>query len=157
MNLGLSGPTEEVYNNDYVQGFYHGGNVRLERQVQRWQEAGIIDAATAARIMAHERRASRPVLLLAIGGLGAFAIGVGLLSIIAANWGDIPRQVKLLAMLGLLGANAYGLLRAYGGPQRWLIEALALGYFALTLVSIALVGQTYNWQVSRIKHCCCGS
>ena len=118
--------------------------MRLERQVQRWQEAGIIDAATAERITAHERRASRPVLLLAIGGLGAFAIGVGLLSIIAANWGDIPRQVKLLAMLGLLGANAYGLLQAYGGPQRWLIEALALGYFALTLVSIALVGQTYQ-------------
>jgi uncharacterized membrane protein len=122
----------------------HGGNVRLERQVQRWQEAGIIDAATAERIMAHERRASRPVLLLAIGGLGAFTIGVGLLSIIAANWGDIPRLVKLLAMLGLLAANAYGLLRASGRPQRWIREALALGYFALTLVSIALVGQTYQ-------------
>src|SRR5882672_9426322 len=111
---------------------YHGGNVRLERQVQRWQEAGIIDASTAERIITHERRTSRPLLLLALGGLGAFTIGVGLLSIIAANWGDIPRLAKLLAMLGLLGANAYGLLRAWGRPHRWIIEALALGYFALT-------------------------
>ena len=87
--------------------------MRLERQVQRWREAGIIDATTAERIIAHERRASRPVLLLAIGGRGAFAIGVGLISVIAANWGDIPRLVKLLAMLGLFGANAYGLL----GPR----------------------------------------
>jgi uncharacterized membrane protein len=123
---------------------YHGGNVRLERQVQRWREAGIIDATTAERIIAHERRASRPVLLLAIGGLGAFAIGVGLISVIAANWGDIPRLVKLLAMLGLFGANAYGLLWARGRPHRWVTDALALGYFALTLASIALVGQTYQ-------------
>jgi uncharacterized membrane protein len=118
--------------------------VRLERQVQRWQEAGIIDATTAERIITHERRASRPVLLLAIGGLGAFAIGVGVLSVIAANWGDIPRLVKLLAMLGLLGANAYGLLRVRDRQHRWLTDALALIYFALTLVSIVLVGQTYQ-------------
>src|SRR5262244_112798 len=123
---------------------YHGGNMRLERQVQRWQEAGIIDATTAERIIAHERRSSRPILLLALGGLGAFAIGVGLISVIAANWGDIPRLVKLLAMLGLFGANAYGLVWTRGRQYRWVTDALALGYFALTLASIALVGQTYQ-------------
>jgi uncharacterized membrane protein len=120
--------------------------VRLERQVQRWLAAGIIDATTAERIIAHEHRASRPVLLLAIGGLGAFAIGVGLLSVIAANWGDIPRLVKLVAMLGLFGANAYGLVWARSRQQRWITDALALGYFALTLASIALVGQTYQLE-----------
>jgi uncharacterized membrane protein len=118
--------------------------VRLERQVQRWLEADIIDATTAERIIAHERRASRPVLLLAIGGLGAFTIGVGLISVIAANWGDIPRLVKLLAMLGLFGANAYGLVWARGRQHCWITDALALGYFALALASIALVGQTYQ-------------
>jgi hypothetical protein len=112
--------------------------------VQRWQEAGIIDVATAERIIAHERRASRPVLLLAIGGLGAFTIGVGLISVIAANWGDIPRLVKLLAMLGLFGANAYGFVWSRGRQHRWITDAFALGYFALTLASIALVGQTYQ-------------
>src|SRR5262249_34788754 len=125
---------------------YHGGNVRLERQVQRWQEAGIIDATTAERIIAHERRSSRPILLLALGGLGSFTIGVGLISVIAANWGDIPRLVKLLAMLGLFGANAYGLVWARGRQYRWVIDALALGYFVLTLASIALVGQTYQLE-----------
>jgi uncharacterized membrane protein len=124
----------------------HGGSVRLERQVQRWLAAGIIDAATAERIIAHERRANRPVLLLAIGGLGAFTIGVGLISVIAANWGDIPRLVKLLAMLGLFGANAYGLVWARGRQHRWITDALALGYFALTLASIALAGQTYQLE-----------
>lgn len=118
--------------------------MRLERQVKRWQEAGIIDATTAERIIAHEQRASRPVLLAAIAVLGAFTIGVGLISLIAANWGDIPRLVKLLAMLGLFGANAYGLLRARCRQHRWIIDALALGYFVLTLASIALVGQTYQ-------------
>src|SRR5215831_13244680 len=93
---------------------YHGGKVRLERQVKRWQEAGIIDGTIAERIIAHERHASRPILLLALGGLGAFTIGVGLLSVIAANWSDIPRLVKLLAMLGLFGAHAYGLAWARG-------------------------------------------
>ena len=49
--LGWAIPSETVY---------HGGNMRLERQVQRWLEAGIIDATAAERIIAHERRASRP-------------------------------------------------------------------------------------------------
>lgn len=120
--------------------------MRLERRVKRWQEAGIIDATTAERILAHERRASRPVLLLAIGGLGAFIIGMGLISVIAANWGEIPRLAKLLAMLGLFGANAYGLVWAHGRQYRWVIDALALSYFALTLASIALVGQTYQLE-----------
>src|SRR5262249_10899551 len=114
------------------------------RQVKRWQEAGIIDAATAERIVAHERRASRPILLMAIASLGALTISTGLISVIAANWGDIPRFAKLLAMLGLLGANAYGLARARSHAHRWIIDALALGYFVLTLASIALVGQTYQ-------------
>jgi uncharacterized membrane protein len=114
--------------------------------VQRWREAGIIDAATAERIIAHERRASRPVLLLALGGLGAFTIGIGLISVIAANWGDIPRLIKLLAMLGLFSANACGLVWARGRPYGWVTEALALGYFVLTLASIALVGQTYQLE-----------
>src|SRR5262245_51179373 len=124
----------------------HGGTMRLERQVKRWQDAGIIDASIAERIIAHERRASRPLLLTAIAGLGGFTIGVGLISVIAANWGDIPRLAKLLAMLGLLSANGYGLLWARGRPHRWITDALALGYFLLTLASIALVGQTYQLQ-----------
>ncbi len=120
--------------------------MRLERQVQRWLDAGIIDTTTAERIIAHEQRARRPVLLLAIGGLGAFTIGVGLISVIAANWGDIPRFVKLLGMLGLFSANAYGLLWARSRQYRWVTDALALGHFALTLASIALVGQTYQLE-----------
>src|SRR5262245_62399113 len=49
-------------------------------------------------------------------------------------------------MLGLFGANAYGLLWAHGRPYRWVTDALALGYFVLTLASIALVGQTYQLE-----------
>jgi uncharacterized membrane protein len=47
-------------------------------------------------------------------------------------------------MLGLFGANAYGLVWARSQPHRWVTDALAVGYFALTLASIALVGQTYQ-------------
>src|SRR5262245_46725746 len=49
-------------------------------------------------------------------------------------------------MLGLFGANAYGLVWARGQQHRWVTDALALGYFALTLASTALVGQTYQLE-----------
>jgi len=130
--------------------------VRLERQVQRWQEAGLIDATTAERIIAHERRASRPVLLLAIGGLGAFTISVGLISVIAANWGDIPRFVKLLALWGSSAPMPAG----WCGPaaDHTVGSQTHLPWAILRSRSRAShwLDKYTNWEASRTKHCCCG-
>ena len=78
-----------------------------ERKLKAWQDAGLIDAATVARIRAWEAEHSRPLALWAVIGIGALAIGLGIVSVVAANWDEIPGLVRLAVhfavMAGLAG------------------------------------------------------
>src|SRR3546814_17244676 len=77
-----------------------------ERKLNAWREAGLIDEATAQRIRAYEAEHARPLALWAAIGIGALAIGLGVISVIAANWEDVPGLVRLAVHLVLIGALA---------------------------------------------------
>jgi len=62
----------------------------IARKLARWREAGLIDEATSSRIQAFEDAERTPVALYALGVLGASAVALGLILIIAANWDVIP-------------------------------------------------------------------
>jgi uncharacterized membrane protein len=47
----------------------------------------LTDADTRDRLVAHEAAHARPFALWAVFGIGALAIGLGLVSVVAANWG----------------------------------------------------------------------
>jgi hypothetical protein len=114
----------------------------LNRQLARWQEAGLIDAALATRISAHEASRRRPVALYAISGLGALAIAIGIISLIASNWEHIDRPIKLGVDVLLLLGIAFGAFRCRAGSVAR--EVFLIVYFISTLASIALVGQAYQ-------------
>lgn len=115
----------------------------IERRLAAWVEAGLIDSATAGRILAHERAHARPVLALAVAGLGLLALALGLMLIVAANWDRIPPAFKLGAHLALLAAA----LAAAGWSIRHARPAVAEGALvlaaALVLAGIALQAQVY--------------
>ena len=71
--------------------------------MNKWLDAGLIDSETAQRIRQYEADRSRPVGLWSLIGLGALAIGLGIISVVAANWDDIPGMVRL-TIHGLLMA-----------------------------------------------------
>jgi uncharacterized membrane protein len=80
---------------------------QLEAQVQRWTEAGIIDADAAARIIAFEagqqRRASLrwPVFLaMAFGGI---LLAAGVTLFVAAHWGELSPLERFSLVLFLVG------------------------------------------------------
>lgn len=116
----------------------------LNRRLDTWLREGIIDADTAERIAAFEESRKRPTALYALVGLGALAIGIGLISIIAANWDAIPASAKLavdlLAGAGLALAIHHQLERGGG----WGAEALLIVYYLFVLASIGLIGQVYQ-------------
>jgi len=117
--------------------------VKVEQKLAEWQEAGLIDAATAGRIRAHEGGGeARPYLLYAVGGLGALSIGIGLVSIVASNWDAIPGGLKLALDLALLLGLALAAHRAPRGG--WLAEVLIFVDFGAVLASIGLVAQVYH-------------
>ena len=124
------------------------------RRIAHWHEAGIIDAATRDRLLAYEDAHARPLLLWAVWGIGALAIGLGFVSVVAANWEDIPGLVRLgvhLALIaGLLGLVFFREDRlAEGSP--WSVEALVFVTAALGLTFFGHLGQVYQtssplWQ-----------
>jgi uncharacterized membrane protein len=124
------------------------------RKIAQWHDAGLIDAATRDRLMAYEADHARPLLLWAVWGIGALAIGLGLVSVVAANWEDIPGLVRLSVHLALI-AGLLGLLFAregrLGAQSPWTIEALVFITAALGLTFFGHLGQVYQtssplWQ-----------
>ena len=126
----------------------------IDRKLAAWQEAGLIDAQTAAAISAHEASHARPIALWAVIGIGALAIGLGVISVVAANWEDVPGTVRLaihfalmLAMAGALAWRGSALERA----QSWGFEAALFVLAVLGLAFFGHLGQVYQtssplWQ-----------
>lgn len=124
------------------------------RKIVQWHEAGLIDAATRDRLLAYETEHARPLVLWAVFGIGALAIGLGLVSVIAANWEDIPGLVRLSVHFALIaGLLAALFLREQRPAERspWAVEALVFVTAALGLTFFGHLGQVYQtssplWQ-----------
>lgn len=120
--------------------------MRLARQLARWQAEGLVDEATAGRIAEFEASHRNPFVLPALVAIGAGAIALGLVSIVAANWAAIPGRVKIACDLAigaaLAAATAWAALRG----KTLATEALATVSWGFTLASLALVGQVYQVQ-----------
>lgn len=124
------------------------------RKIATWHDAGLIDAATRDRLLAYEASHARPLALWAVFGIGALAIGLGLVSVIAANWEDIPGLARLGVHLALIiGALAALFLREdrIAASSPWAIEALLFVTAALGLTFFGHLGQVYQtssplWQ-----------
>lgn len=117
-----------------------------EHFIKRWQKAGLIDDDLARRIVAWEVAHRRPVVLWALAGMGALAMGLGVMAIVGANWEEIPAWLKLAVDLGLNGACAIAVFVFWQRGRLWLCEVSALLLFGLVLSGIALIGQIYQLQ-----------
>lgn len=129
----------------------------LARQLERWVGAGLISAQQAADIGAYEHakahgsgHGERPWALYGIAGIGVTALATGVISLVAANWDEIPAWFKLGAYFLLQTGVGLGFLRYLTKPG--LIRETSLTLFALLfLAGIGLVAQIYHlsgdgWQ-----------
>ena len=121
----------------------------LNRKLSQWQQAGLIDKQIVQNITEHERSSSKPIVLWAAGGLGAFAIIVGIVSVVAANWLHMSDEVKLGIDLALCAVLAYAVYKVClsvetAQEKLWLREILVIIYYGFTLASMALIGQIYQ-------------
>src|ERR1035437_5524644 len=87
--------------------------------IEKIHEAGLITAEQRDKIIAHfNLKEDSNRFLVIVSFLGAVLVATGIILLIAANWADIPRGVKIAAGLALmLGAHGAGLVAA-GGAQR---------------------------------------
>ncbi|HPQ96837.1 MAG TPA: DUF2157 domain-containing protein [Thiolinea sp.] len=119
----------------------------IETRLALWQEQGLLNTEQAQAIRTFERENNPPRRhwwLYSLLILGVSIIGLGIISIIAANWADISDTVKLGADLLLLLGLGSALLWQYHNPQGWWFEALIAAFMILCLASIGLIGQIYQ-------------
>jgi uncharacterized membrane protein len=110
-------------------------------------EAGLITEQQRDQITArYQLKEDGNKFLAVISILGGLLVAAGVVLLIAANWDEIPRWVKLASGLALmLGAHAGGWqLRTSGGKYPKTGEALHFLGALLFLANIAMVGQIYH-------------
>jgi uncharacterized membrane protein len=115
--------------------------------IEKIQEAGLITAEQKRQIVEHFKlKEDGSKFLTIICFVGAVLVACGVILLIAANWGEIPRGVKIAAgLLLMLGAHGGGwYLREVNGKYRKSGEALHLVGSGLFLGNIGLIGQIYH-------------
>ena len=90
------------------------------------------------------------VLTMLTTSLSVFCIGLGIISIIASNWQQIPDWLKLTADILLLCTNATAVYYACRFKKNWLSPAIIL-YALLIAASIGLVAQVFQLSSNNIS------
>jgi uncharacterized membrane protein len=118
------------------------------RAIQRWLEEGLIDAATAARLVASET-AQKPrhtgrLAILAFG-FGGLLVAAGIFLFVAANWQELSPWSRFAILLGTVAALHVG--GAFGGRfSPALATSLHAAGTAALGAGILLSGQIFNLQ-----------
>ena len=123
----------------------------LDKKLLSWEQQGLISGDQADAIRAFERGepdSGGHWWLYSLLILGAAIIGLGIISLIAANWARIPDDLKLGADFALLASLAVAILWLQK-RRHYAFDALIMGFIILCLATIGLIAQIYhingNW------------
>ena len=120
----------------------------LAEQVPEWEREGIVTADGARTL--RERYAVEPqggLAQMVVGAVGALLIGTGLIAVLAYNWDDFPRWVRIALALGPLAvtqAVSWWVLQKDEAAKPWQREAAAVVQTLTVGAALALVSQIYN-------------
>ncbi|MBF0437049.1 MAG: DUF2157 domain-containing protein [Magnetococcales bacterium] len=117
----------------------------MPQQLQEWTREGLISPDQAAAILSFEKgRSKTNWLLYSFMSLGAGVLGIGILTLIAANWEQIPKTIKLGSDLLLMLGIAYSIWKQQDQDHPLAWELLIILFTLGCLASIGLIGQLYH-------------
>lgn len=118
---------------------------RLRDDLENWVGKGWLSPEGAAAILRdQEQDDGRSKLPMALAGIGMVCVALAVFAFIAANWGAIPKSVKLAGIATMvIGANFLAAEAAKRGRSG--LADLATGFATLVFVGgMALVGQIFH-------------
>ncbi|EBY7415913.1 DUF2157 domain-containing protein, partial [Salmonella enterica subsp. enterica serovar Alachua] len=120
-------------------------SVSVERLIERWQHDGLIDADTASRLNADlEKRGPRFSLGSVLATLGGLLLGAAVIMLVAANWQDMPRIMRIGFIFALIWVCYIGGAWRELRGDKLLPQVLYIIAAASFGAGIALVGQMYH-------------
>src|ERR1700754_68031 len=82
---------------------------RLERDLAQWVRKGMLDATSAEALLAeYDSRPASFSLGRVLAVLAALLVAAAILLLVASNWEDIPRLIRVGALLALIWAFYLG-------------------------------------------------
>lgn len=116
----------------------------LDKKLAAWVTARLISPQQADDIQTFERQSGASHwMLYGFLFLGVFVLSMGVISLIAANWKDIPDSIKLLTdFIVLLGVGSWAVIA--GLRQSNFHEGILFGFMMLVLATIGLISQIYH-------------
>jgi uncharacterized membrane protein len=118
---------------------------KITKYISEWESAGLLESMQVQKILEYEKsRDKKPWVLYSFIMLGISIISIGIVSLIAANWRDIPPVVKIAGDLIIMGAIAWGIYRASVTERPLLFDALSALFIFFYLASIGLLSQIYH-------------
>ena len=133
---------------------------RLLADVERWTGTGLISRTAADAIADEYKTDSSQAIITVLAFLFTILAAGGLIALVAANWNQIPREVRVAGLLAInivvLGAClAFSLNRKTGSIA---IETAAALSVMSAAASISLIGQIYhfpsNWPGFALAMMC---
>lgn len=118
---------------------------RLKQDLEVWVGQGWVSPDGAAQILkSQEEQDGGSKLPMAIASIGVLCLALALAAFIAANWGAIPKTLKLTSIaVGILLSNAVAAWASSRGRE--MVSDLATGFATLVFVGgLSLVGQIFH-------------
>lgn len=120
-------------------------SLSVERLIDRWRREGLIDAETAERLDADvKKRAAGFSLGSVLAVLGGLLLGAAVIMLVAANWQDMPRLMRIGLIFLLIWASYLGGAWRQSRGDRLLPSALYIIGASSFGAGLALVGQMYH-------------
>lgn len=110
-----------------------------------WVAKGLISKQQADQIMFYEdQQPQKSWMLIGFMILGAITLCLGIVSLIAANWQNIPNNIKLITNFTVLTILAVMIFMSYRSKNILRFDLLLLSFILLCLASIGLIGQVFH-------------
>lgn len=118
--------------------------IKPYKKLEEWTNAGLITKAQADDIQTYERKHKKFSFYNGLVYVSIFSILLGILSVIAANWHDIPGSIKISVHVLLNLAVGYAAI-FFGQKGKELFKEVAVfALMGLTMTLIVLIGQVYQ-------------
>lgn len=123
----------------------------LKSKLEKWVKNKLITKKQSDQIVAFEDSVSSNFALYTFIVIGVLAISIGVISLVASNWHDIPNLVKLMGDFSILFGISFYLLKMDRENHPYIFDAVLFGFMLMCLASIGLVGQIFNLKSNLVN------